>query len=318
MGVYSEINLDRINEILKYYDLGEAVQYSSTIEGISNSNYRVTLDNDQTVLLKVSNDKTVDQLQNEQQILQVLKKYNYSYSLPPFETILGKAIYTHGDYYGVVFPFINGFPPVINEDTIFQIGKALGQLHSLEIHKEDLELIRPHDLVGYGGLSISDYASNSNAASDFAESFNKMFPCGLQELPYDLFPAGIIHGDLYFDNSLFYDNKLITLIDFEQAGRGRFILDIGIAISGSCLNEEKTNIDIRLMDSFLRGYEEDRHLILLEREYLNLAIIVGFYSIGLWRIKRFYEGNLDSEKKYNYRELLKRAVNFKDKFGLNL
>lgn len=310
MGVYSEINLAEINEILKYYELGNAVSYQSTITGISNSNFKVTLTSGKEVLLKVSNDKTIEQLENEQKVLQVLEKYNYLHSLHPFRTILGKPIYHHKNFFGVVFPFINGLPPVIDNSTIQQIGKALAELHSLEIHKEDLDTIRPHDLVGYGGTHIQDYIGESYCASDFKEVFEKIFPNGLNDIPYDIFPAGIIHGDLYFDNSLFHEGKLVTLIDFEQSGRGRFILDLGIAISGSCLNEEKSNIDIELAKNFLKGYEQVRHLKAIEREYLVMAIKVGFFSIGLWRIKRFLEGNLDDNKKYNYRELLDRCVNF--------
>lgn len=315
MGVYSEINLQKINEILGHYELGQALSFTPTIEGISNSNYRVELNSGQRVLLKVSNDKTIQQLANEQTILSVLKKYEYPFSLHPFETIQGKPIYNHENYYGVVFPFINGLPPEINENSIAQIGEALGKLHSLEIKKEDLDIIRSHEHVGYGGKDINDYTAQGSAADDFRDAFHEIFPDRLRSIPYDLFPAGIIHGDLYFDNSLFYKNDLVTLIDFEQAGTGRFILDIGIAISGSCLNHDKSNVDKGLMNRFLEGYESSRKLLTLEKEYLRTAIIVGFFSISLWRIKRFYEGNLDSRKKFNYRELLERAKNFHSTFG---
>lgn len=310
MGVYSEINLSEINEILGHYELGNALSYLPTMQGISNSNFKVVLESGQEVLLKVSNDKTLRQLENEQTILKVLNKYEYSYCLHPFETIQGKPIYHHNNFFGVVFPFINGLPPLINQSTIVQIGKALGKLHSLEIHKEDLASIRPHDLVGYGGLSINDYTMTKAAASDFVALFTSIFPDRLQEIPYDIFPAGIIHGDLYYDNSLFHEGQLVTLIDFEQAGRGRFILDLGIAISGSCLNKDNSNVDPLLMENFIKGYEQARHLLAIEREYLITAVKVGFFSIALWRIKRFYEGHLDESKKFNYRDLLDRCENF--------
>ena len=45
MGVYSSINIDEINEILSHYELGKAVSYNPTLEGISNSNYHVVLEN---------------------------------------------------------------------------------------------------------------------------------------------------------------------------------------------------------------------------------------------------------------------------------
>lgn len=310
MGVYSEINLFEINEILKYYELGNAVSFKATITGISNSNFKVTMSSGRDVLLKVSNDKTIDQLENEQKVLQVLEKYNYLHSIHPFKTIQGKPIYHHKNFFGVVFPFINGLPPEIDSSAIQQIGKALAELHSLEIHKEDLDTIRRHDLVGYGGLNIQDYVEQSDCPSDFRQAFQKTFPNGLSDIPYDIFPAGIIHGDLYFDNSLFHEGKLVSLIDFEQSGRGRFILDLGIAISGSCLNSMRTSIDLDLAQKFLKGYQQARNLLAIEKEYLVMAIKVGFFSIGLWRIKRFYQGNLDESKRFNYRELLDRCASF--------
>lgn len=310
MGVYSNININEINEILSYYEMGKAVSFSATAEGISNSNYKVTLENQTEVLLKISNDKTIPQLENEQRILQVLHKYGFEFSPKAFETISGKPIYTHNDFYGVIFPFIKGLAPSMTKTVVSQLGETLAKLHSLEIHGEDLDSIRPHDLVGFGGMHIYDYSISKSAPVDFCYAFNKIFVNKLLDIPYDIFPAGIIHGDLYLDNSLFHDDEIQTLIDFEQAGRGRFILDLGIALSGSCLNSNKDNIDLELKASFLAGYEKQRKLLTIEKEYIDTAILVGFFSIALWRIKRFYEGDLDTSKKYNYRDLLDRAMNF--------
>lgn len=308
MGIYSDIDLDEINQILNYYEFGhKARDFKATIEGTSNSNYKVTLEDDTNILLKISNDKTLEQLTNEQTIIQVLKKYDYNLSIHPFTTISGKSIYQHNGHFGVLFPFIDGVPPEVTKSSCKQVGKALAGLHTLEIKKEDLDSIRPHTLVGYGGMSVYEYCETGTAPEDFKQTFYEIFPDKLQTIPYDLFPVGIIHGDLYYDNSLFKDEKIVCLIDFEQAGRGRFILDLGIAISGTCLNEKKDNVSMDLMAAFLEGYQEGRKLLTIEKEYLKSAILVGFFSIGLWRIKRFYEGNLDPDKKYNYRELLDRA-----------
>ena len=310
MGVYSNIKLDEINDILLHYELGAAVSFEATMSGISNSNFQVNLCDGSSVLLKISNDKTIEQLNNEQQVLLALEKRNFRYSIHPYKTMYGKPIYNHKDYYGVVFPFINGLPPKMTSDVCSQVGKALGSLHSLEIGKDDLDILRPHDLVGFGGQGIYEYTLKKEAPEDFVKDFNFVFPDKLQNIPYDVFPVGIIHGDLYFDNSLFNEGKLVTLIDFEQSGRGRFILDLGIAISGSCLNDKGDNLDLDLIDSFIKGYEKSRSLLTIEKEFINTAILVGFFSISLWRIKRFYEGNLDESKKNNYQELTIRAKNF--------
>jgi homoserine kinase type II len=307
MGVYSKMTLEEINEILNFYDFGMAKSFQPTVEGISNSNYHVILVSGDEILLKISNDKNIEQLENEQRILHVLSKHHYKYSPGAFETLEGGLVYRHKDYYGVIFPFIRGNAPQITPDTCKQIGHALAELHTLDIDKEDLESIRPYDHVGYGGMNIYDYTLEKTAAEDFVKTFNKVFPDKLQTIPYDMFPAGIIHGDLYFDNCLFDDGQLATLLDFEQSGRGRFILDIGIAISGGCLTNDHKNIDDNLVEHFLKGYETARSLTTLEKEYMPNAILVGFFSIALWRIKRFYDGKLDARKKHNYRELLEKA-----------
>ncbi len=315
MGVYSNITIEDVNDILKHYQVDQAVEFSATTQGISNSNFKVKLKSGSFLLLKISNDKTIKQLENEQQILLTLKKYNFSFAIPPLETIMGKPIYTHGDYYGVVFHFVPGLPPIVSQSSIKQLGMSLGLLHSIDIHKDDLQSIRQHEVVGHNGLSIAEFCLSNKCPDDFKEVYNNLFPKGLEDLPYDFLPAGIIHGDLYYDNSLFNEGKIITLIDFEQAGVGRFILDVGIAISGSCLDGDK--VDEGLMKAFLEGYLERRKMTHLESEYLYTAIIIGFLSIALWRIERFYEGKLDESKRFNYRELLRRAILFKKQYSLD-
>lgn len=317
MGDYSLVDFFQIKQIISYYNLPEPVCHTPTIEGISNSNYKVNLLGGEKVLLKISNDKTLEQLNNEQDILATLHKYGFKYSLRPYRSLKGRLIYEHKGLYGVIFPFIEGLPPIIDDKSIKQIGHALGELHALEIHKEDLETLRPHNLVGHGGVSIREYCEQDSAPQDFKLGFLKNFPHRLEDIPYDVFPCGIIHGDLYFDNSLFHAGKLVSLIDFEQSGRGRFILDLGIALSGSCLNEQKTDLDANLMREFLKGYQMKRKLLAIEKEYLRMAIAVGFYSIALWRIKRFYEGDLDQRKRFNYRELMERCERYHKNFSEN-
>lgn len=307
MGIYTEVDLGEINDILTHYEMGEALSFSPTTTGISNSNYKVSLASGVDVLLKISNDKTIPQLENEQEILVLLNQYKFKFGLAPLETLKGKVIYEHNGHFGVIFPFVKGLPPQINSNSCFQIGEALASLHGLKLEKEDLAKIRPHDLVGYGGITINEYINEPNSAPGFREAFLNIFPDELHNIPYELFPSGIIHGDLYYDNALFNNDKLVTLIDFEQAGRGRFILDIGIAISGSCLRADGSTVDLKLIESFILGYTSVRQMNEAEKEYLNAAILVGFFSIALWRIKRFYKGALDSAKRDNYKELLERA-----------
>ncbi len=315
MGKYTEVTTNQVNDILSRYGLPKSKKVTPTTAGISNSNYQVTLVNGQTILLKISNDKDIQELAQEQKILLMLKKYHFPFSLAPLKTLQGKAVYEFENLHGVIFPFIKAKPPEVSTNTCRQIGQALGSLHALKLEKKDLNSIRSHIAVGFAGPNIDSYIKQDNAAPDFKHAFLNIFPESLKNIPYNDFPSGVIHGDLYYDNSLFKNDKIITLIDFEQSGRGRFILDIGIALSGSCFNSNLTNLNMKLMEEFLSGYEESRKLTELENRYLLTSVIVGFFSISLWRIKRFYEGNLDPSKKYHYQNLVMRAQNFYKRYG---
>lgn len=306
VGDYTKLSSEEAQNILDLYKLGTLTELCSLSLGISNSNYKV-LTNKGKYLLKVSNDKGHDELVQEQEILTTLGKLDFKFSLTPFVTTDGKSVYTYNNFFGVIFPFVEGIAPGPCDQTCFEIGRGLAVLHSL---KGDFSAIRPHDEVGFGAADISKYISNEKCPTDFKEMVTYFFPDNLKKFSGIDFDKGLIHGDLYYDNTLFDENHLAVLLDFEQSGYGEFLFDIGISISGTCL--EKGRINYSLIESYLRGYEAIRPLPDLERKYLDTAIIVGLLSIALWRIKRFKEGDLNPLMANSYQELLNKAKLFWD------
>ena len=111
---------------------------------------------------------------------------------------------------------------------------------------------------------------------------------------------------------MFSDNKLKVLLDFEQGGIGEYILDLGITISGCCL--EKGQINQGLVQSLVKGYQEQRQLTNYERQNLADSILLGLMSISLWRIKRFKDKNMNPIMANSYKELLLRARCFRMQF----
>jgi homoserine kinase type II len=307
MASYTQITNSEASEILSLYGKSSVMKCVPLSLGISNSNYRVELENE-TVLLKISNDKNQAQLAEEQAILLYLNNCGFPYSLKPFPLKNGSFIYHYGQYFGVLYPFVNGIPPGPSDYTCQEVGKAIATLHSIK-HKTDLlKNLRPHEEVGFGAQEILAYTQNPLCPEDFRRDFLELFPDQLQGFMSSSFERGIIHGDLYYDNTLFDNNKLSTVLDFEQAGLGEYILDLGISISGTCL--EKGRIISPLVNSFLLGYEQVRPLPPIEKTHLDHAIILGLFSISLWRIKRFKEGNLNPLMEDSYRDLLVRAKHF--------
>lgn len=313
MASYTKISLETASTILELYGLKNIVRLTPLSLGISNSNYKVELENS-TVLLKISNDKNIEELNEEQLILFTINQYGYPYSLKPFamsnESQQSKWVYDYGGYHGVVYPFVEGIPPGPSDYTCQEIGKALATLHCLKIAEVDKNKIRRHEKVGFGPREILTYCESALCPNDFKKAVAELFPKGLGPFLDHTFEETIIHGDLYYDNTLFDHNQLKTVLDFEQAGIGEAILDLGISLSGSCL--EKGRIITPLVQSFLQGYETLRPLSVLEKKNLDDAILLGFLSISLWRIKRFYEGNLNPLMKNSYQDLIIKAKHFQE------
>lgn len=307
MASYTQITLEEAQEILKLYGRSNVIKCTPLSLGISNSNYRVDLEGE-VVLLKISNDKNQMQLADEQAILVYLKEKNYSYSLKPFPLLSGDFIYNYGQYFGVLYPFVEGIPPGPSDYTCQEVGRAMAELHNIKHDQNCLAKLRSHEAVGFGPIGILDYIKTSRCPEDFKECFETLYPDDLSGFINANFETGIIHGDLYYDNTLFDHNKISTVLDFEQAGIGEYILDLGISISGTCL--EKGRIITPLVNSYLVGYESVRALTPNEKKFLDQAITLGLLSISLWRIKRFYERNLNPLMKNSYQDLLVRALHY--------
>ncbi len=310
MSSYTKIDLSQARDIFALYKSPLAdekvVELVPLSLGISNSNYKAATDKG-LYLLKISNDKGPKELASEQDILLLLSKMGFPYSITPYTTKKGESVYRYNELHGVLYPFVPGIPPGPNDATCFEIGQGLATLHVLTEGKK-FDGIRRHEEVGFGPLEIRDYCQQNSCPQDFKQVFEKLFPDKAQSFLSVDFAKGIIHGDLYYDNTLFDKNRLRAILDFEQAGVGELILDLGISISGTCL--EKGMVNAALVLSYLRGYESVRRLPAVERAHLREAVILGFISISLWRIKRFMEGNLNPAMAESYRDLLHKALYF--------
>ncbi|MCO4793148.1 MAG: phosphotransferase [Bacteriovoracaceae bacterium] len=313
MGSYTKIDKNIAQSIIDQYGLGEVTSLRALSLGISNSNYKLTTADKSSYLLKISNDKSSAELKEEMEIMSILSDKRFPYSLTPFKTKKSKLVYFQDDYFGVIFPFVEGIPPGPADMTCRMIGEGLATLHSIKWSKEDLESIRPYEAVGYGPDNIIEYLDSSSCPEDFKKEFNKAFPNKLEHWKKAKHEIGLVHGDLYYDNTLFHNDILKVMLDFEQSGTGELLLDLGICISGTCL--EKGHIITPLIDSFLSGYESIRPLPEIEKKMLDQAISLGLFSISLWRIKRFTEGSLNTLMADSYKELIQRANNYRKESG---
>lgn len=85
MGSYTKINIEKAQDIINiYFDNKEISSLSALSLGISNSNYKIVLKSKEEYLLKISNDKDINELNREQKILSHLKKITFPIHFTPF------------------------------------------------------------------------------------------------------------------------------------------------------------------------------------------------------------------------------------------
>ena len=77
MAGYTQINQQTIDGILSLYGRNHAIEWHAMTHGISNSNFRVVTSDNEELLLKVSNDKSREELEAEQSLLLWLKEQNF-------------------------------------------------------------------------------------------------------------------------------------------------------------------------------------------------------------------------------------------------
>jgi homoserine kinase type II len=99
-------------------------------------------------------------------------------------------------------------------------------------------------------------------------------------------PQSIIHGDLFRDNVLFDDGRLVALLDFEQASAGAPVYDLAVAINDWCWSHGSPRHDIAA--ALIAGYEGERPLTTAERTLLPLEVRAAAVRFTITRITDVY------------------------------
>ena len=96
-----------------------------------------------------------------------------------------------------------------------------------------------------------------------------------RRLDGEALPRGAIHADLFRDNALFDDGRLVAVIDFFNACDGWLLFDVAIAVNDWCRPDGSGRVDPALATALLQGYHCVRPFSATEagcwRDMLSLA-----------------------------------------------
>jgi homoserine kinase type II len=99
-------------------------------------------------------------------------------------------------------------------------------------------------------------------------------------------PKGIIHGDLFLDNILFRGEKVVAVLDFEAASRGKYIFDLATAVNAFCFDTDR--YDLKRFEALIGGYESLRTLSLAEWDAFPNELRFSALRFTVIRLNEFF------------------------------
>ena len=282
------MKVETIKKILKNYDIGEVIKYKKMLHGFANRNYKLTTSKG-NFLLRINIQQDLSSINYEMRVLNELKK-DYFPTAYPVVRKDGKYITEIEAENIVIYNFIEGKIPRINVKTVKEIATASARLNSLpNWHKFEkknainidtcFDLIKKFDNAKYKYPKIFEiFAKNT-------EYLNKYVKNNV--------PRGLIHADIFPDNTIFKNNKLAAIIDFEDVCTDDLIFEIGMAINGFCFVNNKLDQD--LLKVFIENYNNVRPLSKIEMELIPIYIKWTAHGMVSWHLQRLMERRYDRQ-----------------------
>lgn len=305
MAAYTELSKSLIEELADDYGLGHVQAFNAIPQGSVNSNYLLET-NRGKLLLRIDEVKSEMEVKREIDLLAFLRKH--SFPCPhPLQDRKGRYYRDYRNKCLSIFKYHDGrilLPERLRPGHLEAIGRALAELHVIgKGYKKGIDnrfsFERIADLYHHVRGRLPDYFRKiSRTLDDEVEYLNHYLEGKL--------PKGVIHGDLFADNLVFRGEKLVVMLDFESACRGKFIFDIATAVNALCFVDGQYSLD--RFRYLLRGYESVRTLSLAEWDAFPNELRYSSLRFTVTRLHDFFLNPVDDARRVNkdFREFFDR------------
>jgi homoserine kinase type II len=263
MAVPPALNKSEIADLVEDYGLVKVTALSALAEGSVSSNPNYCLESQRgRYLLRIDKVKGELDVKRELDLLVYLRKHGFQCPQPIADRKGRLYRESHGKCVSM-YRWLDGQvvrPDRLTIPRLENVGRALADLHLIgKSYKKGIENRFTYDRVAQLYTDVRDR---------LPPYFRKIVRTLDDEVAYlehyleNKLPKGIIHGDLFNDHLLFKGDKLLAIIDFEAACRGKFVFDLATAVNALCVDGE--GYDLKRFESLIAGYESLRPLSLAE------------------------------------------------------
>jgi homoserine kinase type II len=110
-------------------------------------------------------------------------------------------------------------------------------------------------------------------------------------------PKGIIHGEIVYDRIRFKGEKVVAVLDFEAASRGKFIFDLANVVNTLCF--ESGRYVLKKFEALIAGYEGLRTLSLAEWDAFPNELRFSAFRFAVTRLRDFFLNPVDERERLN-------------------
>ena len=304
MARYTNLSPTELAHIVAQYPIGRSLKLEEIPGGFGNSNFKLTT-TDGEFLLKICDEKDSVELNMQIALLQHLRQHAYP-TVYPILTKNQKPL-IHETFGSVMlYPFLQGEEPLPSPNILAQLGEALAKLHCIP----PVAGLPPFAM---GISQMRPFLQEVHDTEFAAHPFVELLKSQLEEMEPHLnapLPIGLLHGDLFLDNTLFDGDKMVAILDFEEGCYDTLLIDVGMTIIGCCYTSDH-RLNLETVQRFLDAYNAVRPLTENEWKHLDCFVHYAALSIAFWRFRQFNIRRPDVHRANTYKEMITRSAQFK-------
>jgi homoserine kinase type II len=305
MAVYTVLDKRELAEIVEDYGLARLLGATGIANGSVNSNYLLETARGKH-LLRIDEVKSELEVKRELDLLLFLRKHGFPCPQPltdrkgrHYREAGGKCVSLYRYYDGHTLR-----PERITMGQLENIGRVLADLHTFgKSYKKGIDnrfsYERVADLYAEVRGRLPSYFKRIVRTLDDEVDY-------LQNYLEGKLPKGVIHGDLFHDNIIVKGDKVVAVLDFEAACRGKFIFDLATAVNALCFDGQ--NYHLKRFEALISGYESLRALSLAEWDAFPNELRFSALRFTITRLRDFFLNPVDEQARVNkdFREFYER------------
>lgn len=281
MSVYTTVTLEQVQQLARHYQLN-VTGLTPIQAGIENTNYFVQLDNQQQLVLTIFEEMSLIGINELIPLLEYLKQQGLPVAAPLGDQS-GQVIHFIHTKPAQLAPRLMGQPPM--QPTVLQVSEMASTLAQLHITLRTYPLHRDNNHGQVWWQHSRDELMPVLSQPDQALLLQIFAQFAQVQQQYPERPSGLIHGDLFRDNTLFDGNVLTGLLDFSELAYDELLLDIAICLNDFCSQWPNVALDAKKAQAFVQAYHQVRPLTTDEQQALPVYLAMAACRFWLSRLQ---------------------------------